>query len=510
MDLTKFLCSVKFGGACVSHGYWYGPVTTNDNTTSAVVYTVASCTFPECNYSTPCPPQLLTTGSNSEDFVLLRHDPDDQCSAGRGGLLCSSCKSGFVFTFTAVNCVANSACQVWHPYIIIPISLVSQMVFAIVLMLVVRFKISLGSGFLYGPMLFLSVASNLPLTHYPQYSILNTLISVVSSIPLLNLEVFGLIPWCFFQSFDKIYNYSLRYLGPLTVVMVILMIAFVARRCPNALRRWQTSPLRAMCLLMILSFWSLADTSVNILTPKIITYSQNSSTYVVSLQPDMGYFSLPHLPVAIPALLVLVVLLSPLLVILLFFPLLSKVIDLYRIKPFLDEFHSCYKDSFRWYSAIYFSVWIITVIIRRFAVSMVIVQTMYFLLLTTQILIQPYQNKWLNMADILLLVTINFLLALVQSKTITATITYVFVHILVLGPMLCITVWFGCVLIIKFGVCNCCHKRRRRQPVTDEVSDVEDHSNVQVPRMKMFVKAVDDDDDDEDEREPLIRIVSYQ
>ena len=481
------------------------------------MYTIASCTFPECSYTyTPCPPQLLTTGSSSEEFVLLRHDPDNQCSAGRGGLLCSSCKSGFVFAFTAVNCVANLACQVWHPYVIIPISLVSQMVFAIVLMLVVRFKISLGSGFLYGPMLFLSVASNLPLTHYPQYSILNTLISVVSSIPLLNLEVFGLIPWCFFQSFDKIYNYSLRYLGPLTVVMVILMIAFVARRCPNALRRWQTSPLRAMCLLMILSFWSLADTSVNILTPKIITYSQNSSTYVVSLQPDMGYFSLPHLPVAIPALLVLVVLITPLLVILLFFPLLSKVINLYRIKPFLDEFHSCYKDSYRWYSAIYFSVWIITVIIRRFAVSMVIVQTMYFFLLTTQIFIQPYQNKWLNMADILLLVSINFLLALVQSNTITATITYVLIHILVLGPMLCITVWFGCVLIIKLGVCNCCHKRctrRRWQPVTDEVSDDEGQSNVQVhTRQEMKIFADDDDNDDNDtvEREPLITIVSYQ
>ena len=86
-------------------------------------------------------------------------------------------------------------------------------------------------------------------------------------------------------------------LGLLTVLVVILLVSFIARRCSSALQ--SSSLIRALCILMILSFWSLADTSV---TP------MNHTSYVVSLQPDIRYVSPLHLPVAIPALLVLVLL----------------------------------------------------------------------------------------------------------------------------------------------------------------------------------------------------------
>ena len=47
--------------------------------------------------------------------------------------------------------------------------------------------------------------------------------------------------------------------------------------------------------------------------------------------------------------------------------------------------------------------------------------------------------------------------------------------------------------------------------MTDEASDDEGQSNVQIPtRQEMKIFADDDDNDDTDEREPLISIVSYQ
>ena len=192
---------------------------------------------------------------------------------------------------------------------------------------------------------------HLPLDNYP---ILNTAVSMVSSIPLLNLELFGLIPWCFFHPVSKLYNYFLHYLGPLIVLIVISLIFLFARWCPNVLRRIQSSPLRALCILMLLSFWSLSDISLNILTPVVIQGQSDTTGLFVSIQPDVEYFSLSHIPVAIPALLVMIVMIGPLVIILLGSPLLSKVANLSRIKPFLDEFQSCYKDTFRWYSAVYF------------------------------------------------------------------------------------------------------------------------------------------------------------
>ena len=78
------------------------------------------------------------------------------------------------------------------------------------LVLVVRFKHSLGCGFLYGPMLFLAVVNHIPLDDYSEYSTLSTVVSIITSVALLNLELFGRIPWCFFESIPKLYNYSLQ------------------------------------------------------------------------------------------------------------------------------------------------------------------------------------------------------------------------------------------------------------------------------------------------------------
>ena len=522
---TEFPCSIDDRAACVPKDFWYGNVhNTSDNTT---VYVFARCSFPDCNHTrNSC---LVVDGNKRTEFVLLkgtRSDADDQCSFGRGGVLCRGCRAGFVFTFTAVQCVKNSSeCdEVVYPITIIAISMTFQVTFAVVLFCVVRFKVSSGSGFLYGPMLFLSVISDLQLNQYPVYEPLNMLISVLSSIPLLNLEVFGLIPWCFFHPFDKVYNYSLRYLGPLTVLMVILVITLIARWCPKALQCWQVSPVRPMCILLILSFWSLADTSVHILTP---TFIKGIKTPFVSLQPELPYFSpLPHLLVAIPAILVLVVLITPLLFLLVFYPLLSKVVNLHRIKPFLDEFHSCYIDRFRWYSAVYFIAWIIIVIVERLSLVEDIdsgyLETaticIYGLLLFGQFLIRPYQSKILNMADVFLLVDI-FILKLVclvwRSKDTIAnsTINIVCIHILVIGPILIITVWFSCALILKCGLYECfrnkqCIKRRQSTVGGENRPNMPQHHAAAQPAAQpsVSVRYIMEDG----EREPLITIMDHQ
>ena len=102
-----------------------------------------------------------------------------------------------------------------------------------ILILVVRFKHSLGCGFLYGPMLFLAVVNHIPLDDYSEYSTLSTVVSIITSVALLNLEQFGRIPWCFFESIPKLYNYCLRVLGPLTVLLVLLGITALVRWHPK-------------------------------------------------------------------------------------------------------------------------------------------------------------------------------------------------------------------------------------------------------------------------------------
>ena len=498
------ICSETLGIACITQGYWYGPFN-NDNTT---MYVSAPCSFPECSYSYgPCPAKMLSLGF-AGDYKLLGFDADEQCSVGRGGLLCKSCAADYQYTFLSVSCVASSTCQWWQPYLILVITLVFQVMIAMSLLLVVRFKIAVGSGFLYGPLLFLAIISHLPLDIDPNFFILRTSILIVTAVPLLNPEPFGLIPWCFFHPFNKIYNYSLRYLGPLTVLLVIGFTTLKARWCPRTLLKWQNSRLRALCILMLLSFWSLADITMNvtfnILTSTRLIHNDGVVSSVVALEPHMKYFSLEHIPIVILALLVLLIVIGPLLVVLLISPALSRVMNLTRIKPFLDEFQSCYRDNCRWYSTVYFIVWIGFVSMQSQSVPAIYIQTLFTILLSTHCLIRPYQSTILNITDTLILVDINFLLALMQSKTTLTTL--VFVHTLVLGPILCIGVWFVGVSLIKCGMCRYLRRvlvRKRQQPLASREPHYKERlpSPPSVPVQEVYLY------ENNNEREPLIGIV---
>ena len=502
------ICSEHLGISCIKQGYWYGPLnTSNIDNNSSVIYVSAPCLFPQCNfYSLPCPSKMMSLGFDG-DYRLLGIDANEQCSVGRGGLLCMSCAHGYEYTFLSVSCMASISCGWWQPYLILIICFFFEVMIANTLLLSVRFKLTTGLGFLYGPMLFLAVVSHLSFRANSQYYILQLIVLFMTSLPLLNPEPFGLIPWCFFHDIPKLYNYSLRYFGPLPVLIVIGLVAIIARRYPRVLIKWQNSPLKALCILLLLSFWSLADITMNIafnvLTPTRILHNGVLKSSVVQLEPNIQYFSLQHLPVVFLALIVLLVVIAPLLIMLLFSTTLSKCISLYRIKPFLDEFQSCYQDRYRWYSGVYFIVWIVFITLQQQSVPIVYVQTIFTALLILHVFMQPYKSKLLNITDTLLLFAINFLLSLVKSDTQTTTI--VFVHVLVLGPILCVVVWFICVSFVKCGlhsyVLKVFRKKQPQNPPPVQQYIEEFPPPPQVPVQEVYL------DDNSDEREPLIGLI---
>ena len=532
----KTLCSTVFGVVCVSHGYWYG-IVHDENI-------VARCKYSECKTTAPCPPGM----QSDNNYFLLN---GTQCSNERGGVLCRTCAEHFVFSFLSIHCIPQENCSLSKAAAILFFAILFQILITIFLVLVVRFKHHLGCGFLYGPMFFLAVVNHVPLDDYSEYSTLSTVVSIITSVALLNLELFGRIPWCFFESIPKLYNYSLRVLGPLTVLLVLLGITALARWFPkcslfekirmrvlpqSVLQRWNASrfrttylklysfsvlqsllasPPKAMCILMMLSFWSLADISINILTPTVLE-TQHYSMYMVSIQPDITFFSPQHLPLAIPALLVLLVVILPLVIILLSAPFLQRVINLFKIKQFLDEFQSCYKDKYRWYSGVYFVVWIAIVGIQGLPDSLLYTQTIFFILLCAQFLIRPYKSKLLNITDTLLLVDLNFLIALLYNKIndplSSRKFSSLLIHALIIVPFVCAILSLLSLLLIKYGVYDCVkgfwNKRKRVQELQQpqDAQRVFELSHPEVPVQEVRVPDVSINA----EREPLIAIVDNQ
>ena len=205
----------------------------------------------------------------------------------------------------------------------------------------------------------------------------------------------------------------------------------------------QESPVQAICLLLFLSFWSLVETSWVILGFSDV--SKNFTDLRVFLQPDISYFSGVHIFFAIIALLVIFFLVFPFTLFLFCTPCLARKVNLTRIKPILDEFHSCYKINYRWYSGVYIIAWIVLIM---FTWSPLLVSTELAILLFTNIFLQPYQNKWLNIIDALLLTDSLFLYAILNhdSPTYLSGIQIFLVYILVVLPFL--YVFLGLLLIV--------------------------------------------------------------
>ena len=194
-----------------------------------------------------------------------------------------------------------------------------------------------------------------------------------------------------------------------------------------------------ICLLILLSYTSLATISLHLLRPLTFKDIDDVRTF---LSPKIGYFSTCHLMHGIVALICEVFIIGfPLL--LLFEPLIRKKITLTKIKPLLDQFQGCLKDKYCWFATYY-------LICRQVIILIVYVgNTNYYnMLLYLQIAciiiavihywFQPYKNKLFNVVDGIFLLMLVMIVSLnVFSDSLSSAVEGL-ATVLVLLPMIII------------------------------------------------------------------------
>ena len=441
-DLT---CSVEKGVACVKKGNWYGSMRIYNKITNTTV----PCSPPYCTLSEPCP-----LNGYRDTFMKLPRTQDEQCSDLHGGVMCRGCQKQAVFTFGASKCVSLSSCKKWMPYTVLSLAVVFQIALVMFIFLFLKRNSRFGVGYLYGPLFFLAVYKLLPLSFVSLYAPLDIVVSLYHSILFLDLSIFSKIPWCFFKDINHIFNYSLRLVGPLITFMMLIVIIYLTRHFYRKMSIILTSPIQAMCILMVLSFWSVSNTCIDIIRP-VITPRQG---WRVEIEPSQEYFSDGfYIMFWILSVLLILLIYLPFIFLLLFSQCLRKKINLIRIQPLLDTFQSSYRENLQWFAGVYMLTWII----------LNINVPSYYILFKTTILIsvcllhfllQPHKNKWINISDTTLLTNLIFLTFLSFQNEITNLVS-ILVFIFVLVPLLYIligSVWFTCGQVFK----NFLKKRR--------------------------------------------------
>ena len=369
----------------IKRGYWFGNV--------AGKTTTSLCPNHYC--------KIKGREQTSEGYFELPNTTDAQCNHHRVGRACGECSSGYTLSYDSTDCISVDQCSAGRTLLwtVLVIVLTSLYWIAVVACAFICFKFPISLGHLYGIIYYYSMVGIL-LDNNPYISDgAFRFVSVLSSFAQLTPQFLGTI--CFVKGLSGIDQLFIHYSHAVAVSLLLLLIV-AAARCSTRITLFVSRRIiRVICLLILLSYTSIASTSLQLLRPLRFTDVQQWYTYS---SPHIKYFHQQHAAYGLVAVLCELVVVVGLSLLLLLEPVLSRRINFIRIKPLLDQFQGCYKDKYRWFAAYY--------LICRQAIFLVVYSfnsdyyNMLFYLQTACVLIalihmwfQPYRDELLNALD---------------------------------------------------------------------------------------------------------------
>ena len=373
------LCSGS--SSTIKRGYWFGSVSGKP--------AVTFCPINYCNF-TCC--ETIT------GYYHLSPLRDDQCMLHRSGTACGSCEVGYSLSFDSTECVHVNGCTVGQTILLVTLIILYWIAIIVVVFVMMYFKVEIG--YLYGITYYYSIVDILLSQNwFLSNNQLYTLINVMSSITKITPQFLGHL--CLVQGMSGIDQQFLHYLHPLAVSLILVVISCLARRSRRLSSFISRGIIPFICFLLLLSYTSVATTSLILL--RSLTFLNMNKLYTY-LSPEVEYFHGRHLVYGIVAVLASIVIVIGLPFLLLFEPFLNRKINFVRIKPILDQFQGCYRDKFRYFAAYYMICrLVITVIIivnspNDFTTHYLIIIACVVIALT-HLLLKPYRDNYLDYFD---------------------------------------------------------------------------------------------------------------
>ena len=431
----------------------------------------------------------------------------------RTGRLCGQCEEGYgvpVYSYDN-RCVACDE-KVWPQHMVL--YLLAELVpLTVFFALVIVFNISITSGPAKA-FVFYSQIITLPTVMYTIQEQINLLVNDNSALGSLLLNVYVLPysiwnldffrsvlpPFCLTPSLSTIDVMALAYISALYSLLLIIVVyacielhasncrpvAYICMplcHCLGRLRRnWkiQTSFIDAFATFLVLSYTKLCSVSFLVLLPNTV-YSANGEVKGMKLlfmDASVEYGSSKHIWLMMISLIVLSLIVIPLPLILLLYPLQIVQRCLHRthldhraLRAFMDSFQGCYRigtegtRDARSFSCVYFILRIVVLAVMMSAMDSVVegmlqVMTM-IMVICLLVTVQPYKKQWNNTLDVFMFCVMILIKVtmLVQSESHELGKGFISLNItLILLPLLYMSVYIGWRTIQK-----CCRKKRNVQ-----------------------------------------------
>ena len=412
----------------IKRGYWFGTVS------GTFKPTVSLCPSRYCDFG-------KHRKETRQGYCIIPPRLDDQCSSHRTGVACGECKSGYTLAYDSPDCINTDKCSAGMTILVIVLTILYWIAIVAVVFGLMYFQFQISSGYAYGIIYYYSIVDIL-LDNNPYISdAVFQVITVLSSFAKLTPQLFGQL--CLVKGLSGIDQQFIHYSHALAVSLILLAIVLITKYSYRIALYVRRCIIRIICLLLLLSYTSLASTSLQLL--RVVHYPGYDGLYVY-LSPDMKYFSNQHAFYGVVALLCGAIIVIGLPLFLLLEPLiLNRWFNFIRIKPLLDQFQGCYKDKHRWFASYYLICRQVIILIVYFGnvdyyEMLYYLQTACVVIAMFHIWVQPYVNDFLNAFDGVILLA---LVLMVNTSTFTflSSATSIIITILILFPLiaLCLT-----------------------------------------------------------------------
>ena len=455
----------------IKRGYWFGTVTGKP--------TVAFCPINYCNF---------TCCETSNGYYQLSPVRDNQCRSHRSGIACGSCEEGYTLSFDSIECLDLNECTTGQTILVVVLTILYWIVIIVAVFSLMHFKV--GIGYFYAITYYYSVVDLLLNQNWYLSSVLNTTINIISSTAKIIPKYLG--KFCFIKNMSGIDQQFIHYIHPVAVSLFLVIITILARRSRRLSLLISKGIIHVICYLLLLSYTSVATTSLLLMRPLVFHDVDKVYAYV---SPDIEYLHGRHLEYTIVAVLFTILIAIGLPLLLGLEPFLNSKINFVKIKPLLDQFQGCYKDKYRCFAAYYMicRLVIITIIIANSSNNFVMqysLITVCVITALTHLILKPYSNPLLNDFDgtiLLLLILSSALSPFVEF--INDSDTTVFMGITFVIVMLPLLIFITMSLIINkekikkfpsycYTKCSQMQLRNYNQIPLEEVEDEEEHVSV--------------------------------
>ena len=387
------IISCSGSSSTIKKGYWFGNVNGEP--------TVSVCPINYCNF---------TCCGTSNGYYQLSPVRDNQCRSHRTGTACGSCTDGYTLSFDSTECINTDNCTTGQTILVILLTVTYWIIMVALVFAMMYYKVVIG--YLYSITYYYSIVDILLSQNLQTSRGLYVTVSIISSFSKIIPQFLGEL--CLTTGMSGIDQQFIHYIHPSAVILILVIIIALAKRSRRISTIISRGIIHVICLLLLLSYTSIASTSLLLLG--LLQFHDINEVYTY-LSPDIKYFNGRHLAYGIVALVCTASIVIGLPLLLMLEPFLNHKLNFVKIKPLLDQFQGCYKDKYRCFAGFYMicRLLVITIIIinsfNTFIADYLLISACLLIALI-HLMFKPYINKTLNKLDGMILQTIVLVAAL--------------------------------------------------------------------------------------------------